>query len=331
MSDHTGDLRTDCHFLLLYRDPLVFYVPAWSLVIRDGSALIPHPNTIALKHKPVTWLLYNTWRVELADQVQRAKNLVDFVQTTLPNHRIVFMANTYREAIELRQVRVPVLFAPHNQFISPDAFYPTTAITGREFDAVYHGAFEPYKRHELLRGIPNLLLVGRAYTRDFGQQLRQIIPDTRIVNDTLPPNTWLSPAEVNACYNRANVGLALSKEEGAMLVSMEYMLAGLPVVTTLNNGGRDYYLDGRFTLHVPDDPAEIKTAIDTFVTQQISPEFIRIETLRKLYQSRLDFAQNLAKMLDICPDNVLENISAQSDRKQLFTLISTVKFVEEFA
>ncbi|WP_164127899.1 glycosyltransferase, partial [Stenotrophomonas maltophilia] len=53
----------------------------------------------------------------------------------------------------------------------------------------------------------------------------------------------LTPEAVNRVYNQAAVGLCLSAVEGAMCASMEYLMAGLPVVSTPSVGGRDVYFD----------------------------------------------------------------------------------------
>jgi glycosyltransferase involved in cell wall biosynthesis len=79
-----------------------------------------------------------------------------------------------------------------------------------------------------------------------------------------------------------------------MKASMEYLLSGIPVVTTVNKGGRDYFLDGRFTIWVEDDPDSVLHAVSWFAEGSISPEFIRQETLRKLLQANEMFIQELS-------------------------------------
>jgi glycosyltransferase involved in cell wall biosynthesis len=48
---------------------------------------------------------------------------------------------------------------------------------------------------------------------------------------------------VNQGLARAVVGLCLSTVEGSNYASMEYMLAGLPIVSTPSIGGREVYFD----------------------------------------------------------------------------------------
>lgn len=43
---------------------------------------------------------------------------------------------------------------------------------------------------------------------------------------------WLDSEELNRCLNQCRLGLCLSAVEGPMYASIEYLLAGLPVVST---------------------------------------------------------------------------------------------------
>lgn len=60
--------------------------------------------------------------------------------------------------------------------------------------------------------------------------------------------------EVNVHLNRARVGPCLSSIEGQMRGSMEYMLAGLPIVSIKSIGGRDYFFDPTYCLIAPSNP-----------------------------------------------------------------------------
>lgn len=55
------------------------------------------------------------------------------------------------------------------------------------------------------------------------------------------PPAFLPPAQVCAALNRGEVGLALSELEGACWASTEYLLCGLPVVSTPCSGGREVW------------------------------------------------------------------------------------------
>ena len=53
----------------------------------------------------------------------------------------------------------------------------------------------------------------------------------------------LDAAELCHWLNRSRTGLCLSEREGAMFASIEYLLCGLPIVTTPSIGGRHVFFE----------------------------------------------------------------------------------------
>jgi len=101
----------------------------------------------------------------------------------------------------------------------------------------------------------------------------------------------LRPDVVARYCNRAHVGLCLSATEGAMYASIEYLLCGLPVVSTINRGGRDFFFDPEFCITVPPDPAAVAKAVEGLRRRKISPEYIRERTLQKIVHERNKFLE----------------------------------------
>jgi hypothetical protein len=124
---------------------------------------------------------------------------------------------------------------------------------------------------------------------------------TRAFLDRLPPgHSVLNPTEgdrlvplphtaVNAAYAGAHVGLCLSRTEGAMYASMEYLMAGLPVVSTPSRGGRDLFFHPDTTIIARDDPREIRQAVDALKARAVPPEAVRATTLRLVQRERERF------------------------------------------
>ena len=96
----------------------------------------------------------------------------------------------------------------------------------------------------------------------------------------------LTPDEVNGAYNQAAVGLCLSPFEGAMYASMEYMLAGLPIVNTPNRGGRDVFFDPDYCMTVAPDPAAIRNAVVALREKAIPRDHVRQRTLERVAAAR---------------------------------------------
>jgi len=71
-----------------------------------------------------------------------------------------------------------------------------------------------------------------------------------------------------------------------MFASIEYMLCGLPVVSTPSRGGRDFYFDPEFCRVVPPDPVAVADAVAELIRRDLPPEHIRAKTLPKLLHDR---------------------------------------------
>jgi len=99
----------------------------------------------------------------------------------------------------------------------------------------------------------------------------------------------LSPAEVNQALNQCRVGLCLSAEEGAMYASIQYLLAGLPVVTTPNIGGRNEFFDAENSITVEADPEAVKRGVEEMIKRNSDPKQIRRRTLERMKVHRERF------------------------------------------
>src|SRR5690606_14249643 len=127
-----------------------------------------------------------------------------------------------------------------NAFIVPDYFFPIDGAE-KKYDAIYNARPRKFKRHYLARN------VGEAYR--LALILGKHVASLDDVNESeLPKHIYkntdhLPHKRVNELLNQSRVGLILSAVEGACFASSEYLLAGIPVVSTMSKGGRDYWYD----------------------------------------------------------------------------------------
>ena len=70
---------------------------------------------------------------------------------------------------------------------------------------------------------------------------------------------------MNLMYNMSKIGLCLSKNEGAMYSSIEYLLCGLPVVSTKNTGGRDEFFTDKNCIFAEDNPESVKDCVNKWL------------------------------------------------------------------
>jgi glycosyltransferase involved in cell wall biosynthesis len=92
--------------------------------------------------------------------------------------------------------------------------------------------------------------------------------------------------EVAAVYRRAHVGLCLSAAEGAMLASMQYLLVGLPVVTTPSMGGRDVFFDAENSITVEPEANAVAKAVAEWIERRPDPRAIRGRALERVAEHR---------------------------------------------
>jgi glycosyltransferase involved in cell wall biosynthesis len=173
-------------------------------------------------------------------------------------------------------------FVNQNIHVCEHNFNPDLGVK-KIYDAVYIAAAKKYKRLHLAKKIKKLFIITYFWPdirNEKGEwDLHAFEPSIKHADfntDRIDRN------EINHILNMAYCGLALSKKEGAMLASMEYQLAGLPVVTTHSIGGRDILLDPAHTIWVKSDPEKIAAAVEKFVKSPPDPVEIRNRTLANL-------------------------------------------------
>ncbi len=223
----------------------------------------------------------------------------------------MFLCSAPAEVLRLQAHGVPAIFSHQNIMVREERFAVDPA-AGKTYDAVHVGKMAPYKRLALARDVASLAIVYYQIDRgqsDYLASVHAALPQAEFVNET-----WLNsgalrlvnpraaamarrmlsgrgyvvlPAEaVVATLNRARVGLCLSAEEGPMYAATEYLLCGLPVVTTPSLGGRDFFFEPEFTATVEPDPGAVRDGVAELIRRAVPPERIRAATLRKIEHER---------------------------------------------
>ena len=82
-----------------------------------------------------------------------------------------------------------------------------------------------------------------------------------------------------------------------MFASVEYLLAGLPVVSTPSRGGRQHFLDNDYCLTVHPDPRSVAEAVAALRARQIPREYVRQKTLERMRPQRQAFIDLLNRLL----------------------------------
>lgn len=157
------------------------------------------------------------------------------------------------------------------------------------YDAIYVGRRSSFKRHMLAEEITNLAIVaGRNHGNDLAP-----IPSVSYLN-----KGQLSPEEVCQKINQSRCGLILSAVEGACFASSEYLLCGVPVVSTYSEGGRDIWYDDYNSIQCDPCPHAIANAVSFFVTNPRDPKQIRANHIEESRRHRSRFLKAFEQILE---------------------------------
>lgn len=220
----------------------------------------------SLLKRPGLHLLTPSWWINQAAATEIAQAW-HCVQQHCPQVHMVVLANDEDEAYWLQQAGIQAFVISELCFVDERPFQLRTTETV-EFDAIYNAALAPYKRHLLAKEVERLLLVYRYDLPDVLQAayegLLPQLPQAVFYNHAAGAgqHRQLNPEDVASQYRRAAVGLALSAVEGAMKAAVEYLFAGLPVVTTTNRGGRDRLLRAPYARHCAASSGEVAKAVE---------------------------------------------------------------------
>jgi glycosyltransferase involved in cell wall biosynthesis len=155
------------------------------------------------------------------------------------------------------------------------------------YDAIYVGRRSAFKRHMLAKKVNNLAIIAG---NNHGNNISEI-PHCKYNNEKP-----LTANEVCEKINQSKCGLLLSETEGACFSSSEYLLCGIPVVSTVCNGGRDYWYNSYNSIVVEPDEDKILEAVKHFNNTDLNPEKIRNDHIELSIKQRQAFNEHLQKL-----------------------------------
>ncbi len=163
----------------------------------------------------------------------------------------------------------------------------------KKYQAVYAAQLKDFKRIPLAQQIKKLYVM----TYKSGADRWDLTSEYPEMQNADFNRQWIDPEKKNQLLNESSVGLCLSAEEGPMLASLEYMLNGLPVVSTPSKGGRDEYYHQDYCRIVSPDPQAVRQGVEELIQLEPSPHTIRERTIDKLQADRMVYAQYVSQLL----------------------------------
>jgi len=217
---------------------------------------------------------------------QMARRKVKGSLHILEGRTLHLMANALDEEIVRKRLFVRGALFNQNIYINEHLYKPLDE--PKLYDAVYTARLEAFKRHWLARNIQRLMVIS------YGGDLHAFCPELKHAEFN---KDFLPRPELAKKYNQSHVGLCLSAKEGAMLASCEYLLCGIPVVSTPSKGGRDEFFTPQNSIIVPPEPEAVAQAVERWKQLKSEPQQIREQTLEKINHLRLGYCTYISKLI----------------------------------
>lgn len=228
-------------------------------------------------------ILGSHWNEHL---LKNALDMFEYLGLSKDNFFILF--NDERDEKLFSQSGIKGDIINQNAWLDYNASMKIIPDTTKEYDAVYVGRLIAVKRHFLAKKVKNLALVsGQLY----GNNIEAEAPPYIYRNEK-----QLTPDEVCKKINESRCGLILSAKEGACFASSEYLLCGIPVVSTHSEGGRSIWYDEYNSIVCGDNEEEIAAAVSYFASADRDPQTIRNRHINLSTIFRAKFINILANL-----------------------------------
>ncbi|HVU25307.1 MAG TPA: hypothetical protein VHE13_14355 [Opitutus sp.] len=241
-----------------------------------------------------------TWTLEAPDRVELMRRFQAWSRTC-PRHRIFLLANSAAEKAILDSAGLPGILCSHNCLLD-ERIYNLQPPEAKRFRAIYDARLTWIKRHELAARVEGLALVTylAAANHDdaYVERTRRELAHATWLNGPFAVSPGPLPADAVArAIRQSRTGLILSAKEGGNFASAQYLLCGVPVVTTPSSGGRDVFFHPDYVVTVEPEPEAVAAGVEALIRRQLDPAMIRERTLAIVREHRRTFVMEVARLL----------------------------------
>jgi glycosyltransferase involved in cell wall biosynthesis len=248
--------------------------------IVDGSKKYPLPSWF----KPKYVLNHiGGWAVPWHRMGRHKLRQVCYSTQGISNHLLV---NAVDEEVVRKRWRLRGGYFSHNIYINEHLYQIENE--HKIYDAIYTAQLTAFKRHGLAKNIEKLMIIS------YGGDLHEFCPELKHADFN---RTFLPREELARRYNQSYAGLCLSAVEGAMFASCEYLLCGIPVVSTPSKGGRDEFFTTENSIIVSPEPEAVAQAVNHWKSHPPDPYSIRRQTLETMKIIRLEYCAHIANLI----------------------------------
>ncbi|WOI58447.1 hypothetical protein [Palleronia sp. LCG004] len=262
------------------------------LVFHDGIDAIPSLAASGLLTGSICYFTFS-WHVSeksldhIAKRISEANDALGNAEEALRHVR--FLLNS-RDEFDRARTRFPeetCVFFNNAALLNERHFQLSSG--AKEFDAIYNARANDFKRHRLTREVGNKAFL--CYDWKWADlDLRELSPREIFRN--------VKGLEVADIVGRGRTGLILSAEEGACYASLEYLLCGLPVISTPSIGGRDEFYTPQNSIICDPSPEAVAQAVKTALSKLddtvFDPARIRADALARMAWFRENLARDIS-------------------------------------
>jgi hypothetical protein len=233
-----------------------------------------------------------------------------------PSYEITILANSVEEKEYFEKMTSRyVMFCNHNAFLNERVFDIVENVP-KIHDLIVDSAFHEYKNVEKANRIKETLHIGYV-KHDLSTHV--VIPTYGKLANFANANATgkykrLTKPQINARYNESRVAGIFSLIEGACFASSQYLLAGLPVISTRSQGGRDIWFNEFNCIICENDEDSIYDAHQTAMQRLESGEF-NARQIRELHLQQMD--EHRTRLIEYIKHTVLCNEEIDADAMKL--------------
>jgi hypothetical protein len=235
----------DQHFKIYWQEGISHSTLGWLPLLKDSDSLFL--TTLPWFHDESQFIK----QAQYVRQVASANDAAD------PVDRFVVLCHAPEEVDFAHRAGFRnAILCNHNAFLDP-AIYSYDERSNediRSYDLVLNCRPERWKRPFFAAGVSKLAIIRGHNFRPHDYF------DLSSLNPAYINSVRLSPTEVVGLLNSSRVGGIFSLIEGGCYSSSEYLLCGLPVVSSQSKGGRDVWYDTDNSVLV-NEPSDVAPAV----------------------------------------------------------------------
>lgn len=279
------------------QDPLIFHSYNFGHIYTPVKQLAPYIQ----KGKNIHIVLTLNMSIRPPQKIENLARAYHHYAKRYPWIIVTVLANEPEELELLRTHDIRSELCNQNCLIDERCY--TIRQVPKKYDAISNSRMASYKRLELLSKVNNCALLTYFLDPSDYDYEKRILPHAG-GNNAACPNLicpqidsngwhWFDTNKICEELSASRCGIIASKEEGACFAAVEYLLCGLPVVTTPNIGGRDAMFDKDYVIWADPDPDSIAEAVKKAIALPISSQEIRERTIEKIRNGRKTYSNIL--------------------------------------